>query len=315
MSISPTDHRDNGPRTGPYRGVHPIVPTAFHADGSFDEAGQRRLVDHLVATGVHGVAILGFLGEAHKLSSEERRSVIAAVTDQGAGRLKVLVGVRALGTAGAIEQALEARELGADAVFAAPIGVQNDAVLFDYYRDLAQGSGMPVMIHDYPESFGVSISSDLIVRLADQVPGIMGVKAEDPPVLTKLSAILAGAPRLVVHGGLGGVYFLEELQRGAAGIMTGFSFPEVLLDIYQRFTSGDAEGATRVFDHHATLLRYEFQPKLGLAFRKHVYRSKGIFESDFIRAPGTKLDDVSRREYEGIVTRVGLSMERVAGGA
>src|SRR5690606_22440886 len=202
-----------------------------------------------------------------------------------------LVGVRALGTAGAVEQALEAKELGADAVFAAPLGVQNDAVLFDYYRDLAELSGIPVMIHDYPDSFGVTISSSLVVRLANEVPGIMGVKAEDPPVLVKLSAILAGAPRLVVHGGLGGVYFLEELQRGAAGIMTGFSFPEVLLDIYQRFTAGDEAGATQVFDRFATLLRYEFQPKLGLAFRKHVYRSKGIFASDFIRSPGMALDE------------------------
>lgn len=303
---SPTSPAD--PRTGPWRGVHPIVPTAFHSGGSFDEASQRRLVDHLVATGAHGVAILGFLGEAHKLSSQERRHVIRAVTDHGAGRLKVLVGVRTLGTAGAIEQAAEAKELGADAVFAAPIGVQNDAVLFDYYRDLAQGSGIPVMIHDYPDSFGVTISSDLVIRLAREVPGIIGVKAEDPPVLVKLSAILAGAPHLAVHGGLGGVYFIEELQRGAAGIMTGFSFPEALLDIYQRFTSGDTAGATKTFDRYATLLRYEFQPKLGLAFRKHVYLRKGIFESDFIRSPGMKLDEVSRREYEALVARVGLSM-------
>src|SRR5690606_17771030 len=174
------EHTD--PRTGPYRGVHPIVPTAFASDGSFDEASQRRLIDHLVATGVHGVAILGFLGEAHKLSSAERRQVISAVVDQGAGRLRVLVGVRALGTAGAVEQALEAKDLGADAVFVAPIGVQNDAALFEHYRQVAQRSGMPVMIHDYPDSFGVTIGAGLIVKLANEVPGIMGVKAEDPPV-------------------------------------------------------------------------------------------------------------------------------------
>ena len=88
-----------------YRGVHPIVPTAFRDDGSFDPDSQRRLVDYLVQIGVHGVAILGFLGEAHKLTEPERHQVIETVMDQAAGRLKVLVGVRALGTAGAIAQA------------------------------------------------------------------------------------------------------------------------------------------------------------------------------------------------------------------
>lgn len=293
--------------TGPLQGVHPIVPTAFGANGSLDEASQRRLVDYLVATGVHGVAILGFLGEAHKLTSAERRQVIGAVTDQAAGRLQVLVGVRALGTAGTIEQAQEAAELGADAVFAAPIGVQSDAALYAHYRDLAAHAGLPVMIHDYPDSFGVRLSADLIVRLATEVPGIVGVKAEDPPVLVKLSAILAGAPHLAVHGGLGGVYFLEELQRGAAGIMTGFAFPEVLLDIYDRFTGGDEAGAAAVFDRHASLLRYEFQPSIGLAFRKHAYVRRGVFTSDHIRAPGARLDDVSRSEFEAVVARAGLT--------
>src|SRR5690625_4880489 len=148
-----------------YKGVHPIVPTAFRDDGSFDEASQRRLVDYLLDIGVQGVAILGFLGEAHKLSESERRQVIEAVADQAKGRLKLLVGVRALGTAGAVEQAVLARDLGADAVFAAPLSIQNDNALFDYYSDLAELSGIHVMIHDFPESFGTTLSPKLIIRL------------------------------------------------------------------------------------------------------------------------------------------------------
>lgn len=296
---------------GTYRGVHPIVPTAFRPDGSFDAESQRRLVDYMVDVGVHGVAILGFLGEAHKLAEHERRQVIETVMDQAAGRLKVMVGVRALGTAGAVVQAREAKELGADAVFAAPLTVQNDGALYAYYRDLAEQADIPVLIHDFPANFGTILSPELIVRLANDVPGIVGIKLEEPPVLVKTSQVLEGAPHIAVLGGLGGVYFLEELQRGAVGIMTGFAYPEVLLDIYTRFTAGDMEGAARVFDHYTPLLRYEFQPKIGLAFRKHVYWKRGIFESDFIRPPGPKLDDRSRSELEATITRVGLSLESV----
>src|SRR5690606_24287810 len=153
---------------------------------------------------------------------------------------------------------------------------------FDFYRSVADRSGVPVMIHDYPEHFGTTLSPQLIARLGNEVEGIVGIKLEEPPVLVKTSAVLDAAPQLAVLGGLGGVYFLEELQRGAVGIMTGFAYPEVLLEIWQRFTAGDHLGAAEVFDRHCPLLRYEFQPKIGLAFRKHVYKTRGIFASDFI---------------------------------
>lgn len=294
-----------------YRGIHPIVPTAFREDGSFDPDSQRRLVDYLVKIGVQGVAILGFLGEAHKLTEGERRDVIETVMDQAAGRLKVLVGVRALGTAGAIAQAREARELGADAVFAAPLTIQNDNALYTYYRELAEESGIDVLIHDFPENFTTILSPELIGRLANEVPGIVGIKLEEPPVLVKTSQVLKLAPQLAVLGGLGGVYFLEELQRGAVGIMTGFAYSEVLLEIWQLYTAGEHEAAARVFDHYCPLLRYEFQPKLGLPFRKHVFMKRGIFASDFSRSPGLKLDEQSRAELEATIRRVGLDLDPV----
>lgn len=293
-----------------YQGIHPIIPTAFKDDGSFDEASQRRLIDYMIETGVQGVAPLGFLGEAHKLSEPERRRVVEVIVDQAQGQLKVLVGVRALGTAGAVAQAREAKELGADAVFAAPLSIQNDDALYAYYRSVAEDSGIDVMIHDFPESFGTVLSPNLIARLANEVTGIVGIKLEEPPVLVKTSTVLAAAPQLAVLGGLGGVYFYEELQRGAVGIMTGFAYPEVLLEIWQLYTAGKHEQAAQMFDHYCPLLRYEFQPKLGLPFRKHVYKSKGIFESDYIRPPGLKLDPLSRQELEATIARVGLKLER-----
>ena len=291
------------------RGVYPILPTPFTDESQLDERSLRRLIDYMADIGVHGVAILGFMGEAHKLSGEERRGVIHIVTEQSGGRLQVMVGVRAFGTAGAVEQALEAKEYGADTVFVAPLDVQNDGVLFDFYREVAERSGIPVMVHDFPESFKTVLSPDLIARLGNEIPGVVGIKLEEPPVLIKLSRILDEAPEMAVFGGLGGEYYLEELQRGARGIMTGFAFPEVLLDIYRRYSSGDEEGATRVFDRYCPLIRYEFQPKIGLAYRKHVYKARGIFGSDFIRSPGLTLDERSKQEFERTIERVGLTLE------
>ena len=290
-------------------GVNPILPTPFTDGGALDVASLERLIDFQLEAGVDGVAILGFLGEAHKLAEAERRTVVQTVVARAAGKIPVWVGVRALGTAGAVEQARAAQELGASAVFVAPIAPQSDAALYQHYRAVAQAIEVPVILHDYPASFGISLSPELVARLANDgfAPYI---KLEDPPVLTKLSRIRELTEgRIGVFGGLGGEYFLEELQRGAVGIMTGFAFPEVLVRIYRQFRAGDVPGAARTFDHYMPLIRYEFQPKIGLAFRKHIYRRRGVFTSEFIRPPGMALDDVSRDELESIVTRVGLRLE------
>lgn len=290
-------------------GVNPILPTPFTDSGELDVASLERLIDAQLAAGVDGVAILGFLGEAHKLSEAERRAVVETVVARAGGRFPVWVGVRALGTAGAVEQARSAQALGAAAVFVAPIAPQSDAALYDHYRDVAQAIDVPVIVHDYPASFGITLSAELVARLSND--GLAPyIKLEDPPVLQKLSRLRDLTDgRIGVFGGLGGEYFLEELQRGAVGIMTGFAFPEVLVRIYRQFVSGDVGGATRTFDHYMPLIRYEFQPKIGLAFRKHVYRKRGVFASDHIRRPGLALDDESREEFEAIVARVGLRLE------
>lgn len=288
-------------------GVNPILPTPFLDSGEVDDTSLRKLIDFQLAARVHGFAILGFLGEAHKLSLTERRRVITSVVDQAAGAAPTWVGVRAFGAAGAIEQAREAEELGAKAVFVAPIAIQNDAALYDFFAEVASGVSVPVMIHDFPASFGTVLSPDLIARMAHEIPNVTSIKLEAPPVLIKLRALLELAPDAIeIFGGLGGEYFLEELQSGAKGIMTGFAFPEVLVAIYERFTAGDVDAAARTFDHYATLIRYEFQPNIGLAFRKHVYARRGIFASTRIRKPGLTLDDASRRELDDVIARVGL---------
>lgn len=290
------------------KGVYPILPTPFTDSGALDVESLRRLIDFQKEAQVSGVAILGFLGEAHKLADSERRTVVDTVIDQGQGQLQVWVGVRALGTMGAIEQAQTAEAQGASAVFVAPISIQNDEALYQHYKAVQAAISIPVIIHDFPASFGVEISAELVGRLGRD--GICPyIKLEEPPVGPKLSKIRELSNDTVgVFGGLGGVYFLEELERGALGIMTGFAFPEVLVRIYQLYVSGQHEAATHTFDHYAPLLRYEFQPKIGLAYRKYIYHRRGIFSSTFVRPPGMKLDDYTAAELERTVKRTGLHL-------
>ena len=290
------------------KGVYTICPTPFKADTSLDLDSIASLVDFQVKAGVTGLAVLGFLGEAHKLSNAERRSVVAAFVKESAGRVPVWVGVRALGIAGAIEQAKEAADLGAAAVFAAPLDNASDAVQFDYYKSVAAALQVPVIIHDFPDSFGTEITAEVIAKLGRE-GGVGMIKMEEPPVgqkITKIRDLSQGSMR--VFGGLGGVYFLEELQRGAVGTMTGFAYPEILVCIYAQFAAGDHAGAAATFDKYCPLIRYEFQPKIGLALRKYIYKQRGVIACDMIRSPGMRMDAVTAAELEATVKRVGLSL-------
>lgn len=291
-----------------YTGVHPIVPTPFLASGELDLASVERLVEHQVAAGVQGIAILGFMGEAHKLRSAERRSVIETAVAKAAGRIVVWVGIRAFGTAGAIEQVQEAEALGANAVFVAPIAPGAPAVIERHYREVAAATALPVAIHDYPSEFGITIPADLIARLAND--GVTPyLKAEDPPVLEKQRRILEQAPgRIGVFGGLGGQWVFEELVNGAAGVMTGLAFPEVLVDIVTRYQAGDEDGAAAVFDRVLPLIRYEFQPGIGVALRKHVFERRGVFSTTTVRPPSPPVDAATIEEFEAIARRVGLDV-------
>jgi 4-hydroxy-tetrahydrodipicolinate synthase len=293
-----------------FRGVHPILPTPFTADGAVDADSMSRLVAYEVTAGVHGVAVLGFMGEAHKLSNAERRAVLRASVEGAAGRVPVWVGIRGLGTAGCIEQVQEAENDGASAVFVAPVPPQNEASLERHFREVAESTSLPLAIHDFPESFGLTIPVGVIARLAasGHVPYI---KAEDPPVISKQRALLAATDgRIGIFGGLGGQWVFEELDAGAVGVMTGFAFSEVLIEVYDLMQAGDREAAGRVFDRMLPLARFEFQPGIGVALRKHVYHRRGIIATSVVRHPTTPVDASVLADFEAVAARVGLSIDQ-----
>lgn len=289
-------------------GVHYILLTPFTEDGKIDEKSLRKIVDFQMRAKVHGLAILGFMGEVHKLTESERANVIQIVANQVNGKIPISVGVRAFSTDAAIFQAREAQDLGASSVFVAPLNIQDDEILFEYYKRTAAALNIPVIIHDYPIAFTTVLSPALITRLCQEA-NIDILKLEDYPSGIKLSRIKKMTNgKMKILGGIGGLYYLEELQRGAEGIMTGFAYVEVLVKIYEKFVNGDIQGAEKTFDHYMPLIRYDMQFKVGMAIRKYIYYRRGIIASNTVRHPGSTLDEYTQKELERVVERVGLSI-------
>jgi 4-hydroxy-tetrahydrodipicolinate synthase len=291
-------------------GVYNITPTPFHEDGSLDLASLRRLTAFTRGKGVNGMTILGVLGEADKLTESERDRVIATAVEAAGPDFPVCVGTTHAGTDGCVAYSRRAQELGASAVMVAPprLARANDAALERHYLAVADAIDLPVVVQDFPPAVGgILMSVDLIARIGAASPRLRYLKLEDEPSPMKVSQVRAAAPDMVVLGGLGGLMFLEELRHGAHGTMTGFGYPEILVDIYRRFSSGDEDGATAVFYKYVPLIRFENQPRINLAIRKHIYHRRGAMASSRARAPYAPVDAETLADLDDILRRLDLA--------
>ena len=283
-----------------FSGVYTIMPTPFTNEGKLDTASLERLTRFLIKQGVDGLVVLGVMGEAPKLSQKEQDEVIR-ITVAAANNKPVFAGSGADGTDLAIEKSLNALSLGAAGLLVAPPPVQNDAVIFEYYRRINEAIDKPIILHDYPVATGIKMSPGLVAKLYAELSNVKVIKLEETPSIPKITAIRKLDCDISIVGGLGGMFFYEELERGADGMMTGFSYPEILVAIYKAYSSGHKKEAARIFYDACPLLRYEFQPVIGLALRKEIYRQRGAIDSALVRHPGTQIDEHLKQELADIL--------------
>lgn len=290
------------------QGVWAIMATPFDEGGRLDLDSLRSLVDFQVQAGVDGLTILGVMGEAHKLTDAERVQVVRTTIDAARGRVPVAVGVSHTGTDVAVQLAREAEAAGAASVMAAaPTNLANLDAVAEYYRRVAAAVKIPVIVQDEPNATKVLLPASFLVRVCEELPGARTIKLEDPPTPAKLSQIRNLTKLdLDIFGGLGGTFFLEELNRGACGTMTGFAFPEILVAIHRHFVTGRREQARDVFYRYLPYIRFEGQALLGLAIRKEVLRLRGAIACSAIRHPGMKLDPGTREELLSMLDHLEL---------
>ena len=176
-----------------------------------------------------------------------------------------------------------------------------------HYLAVAEAIEIPVVVQDFPPSVGgILMSVEVIARIGAASPRCRYLKLEDEPSPMKVSQVRAANPDIRVLGGLGGMMFLEELRHGAHGTMTGFGYPEILVDIYTRYTAGDIDGATGVFYKYLPLIRFENQPRINLAIRKHIYHRRGAIATPRARAPFAPVDAETLADLDDILRRLDL---------
>lgn len=288
-------------------GVFTIAVTPFTDTGALDDSSLDRVTDFYLEKGATGLTILGMMGEAGKLSASESITVARRVTARTS--VPVVVGVSAAGLAPMKALAEEAMAAGAAGVMVAPPHtLQTDAQILGYYRNVAASLGeIPFVLQDFPLSTGVQIDPAVILRIVEDCPTCVMLKHEDWPGLDKISALRAasdaGARRISILCGNGGLYLPEEMARGADGAMTGFSYPEMMAQVVAAHQAGDPDRAADLFDAYLPLARYELQPGLGLAIRKHILAWRGAIASGTVRAPGPRLNAQTVAEIDRLIAR------------
>jgi 4-hydroxy-tetrahydrodipicolinate synthase len=291
-------------------GVFPIAPTPFHADGRIDWRSIDRMADFYNGIGANGLTILGVLGEAPKLDAKESLSVVRRICARM--KVPVIVGVSAPGFAPMRSLARASVDLGAAGVMIAPPNtLRTDEQIVNYYRQasLAIGEDVAFVIQDYPLTFAVQMTPQVIARIVRDNPACVMLKHEDWPGLEKISALRGfereqNMRRISILCGNGGLFLDFELERGADGANTGYAFPDMLIDVVRMQALGERDQAHDLFDAHLPLLRYEQQPGVGLAVRKYVLMKRGILANDAQRGPASPLSAAARAETDYLLSRV-----------
>lgn len=251
-----------------FEGIIPAVTTPF-TDGEVDAAALAGNVRAVLDAGVHGIVGTGTMGEAGSMSSPERRAVIAAIAAEVDGAVPVIAGVSSGTAAASIAYARDAAEAGAVAIMCLPpLGYRADLQeLIAFYRAVAAGSGLPVMLYNNPEASGVDLDAASVAAIAAAVPGVVAVK-ECSGDVRRIPALLAAAPQLEVLVG-GDDWALEGFCAGATGWVSGVAVvaPRDCIALYEHCRAGDLVSARELYQRLLPLSRFDMTPKLVQYFK------------------------------------------------
>ncbi|NMM43668.1 dihydrodipicolinate synthase family protein [Rhodospirillaceae bacterium KN72] len=284
-------------------GILPVAPTPFHEDGRVDEDGMRRVLDCMIDQGVDAICILANYSEQFLLSDDERALLMRISLEHVAGRVPVIVTISHFSTDIVVARAKAAQAMGAAMVmmmppyhgsglFPAPQGI------FEHFEAVNRAISIPIMVQDAPLS-GVTLSVDLLARLARDLANVSYFKIECPFAADKLAALIdvAGAHIDGPFDGEEAVTLLADLDAGATGSMTSAMFPDKIRPIITHYRTGDIDAALTQWQLCLPLINHENR-QCGLRAAKVVMKEGGVIRSDAVRHP---LKPMSQRTRERLL--------------
>jgi 4-hydroxy-tetrahydrodipicolinate synthase len=286
-----------------WTGVFPAATTQFDSALELDLPATQKVQAALLRDGVHGLVLIGTVGEGNSLSAGEKRQVVRAAVEVSEGRVPVIAGVSEFTTASAVAFVREAERLGASGFMVLPgmVYVPTAAELEHHFRTVAAATSLPIMLYNNPPSYRVNIELPTLARLAE-VPNIVAIKesAPDPRRFTDL--VNACGERFVLFAGLDDVVF-EAVTLGARGWVSGLTnvFPTESLALFAALQAGDLERARRIYRWFMPLLHLDAEHDLVQSIKlAEQLLGRG---SERVRPPRLPLAGARRSEVTALVER------------
>ena len=286
-----------------WQGVFPAATTQFTPQEGLDLEATTAHLDMLIRAGVHGLVMLGTVGENCSLTAEEKRTVVKAAVETAAGRVPVIAGVAETTTGLACRYAEDVEELGADGLMVLPAMVyRSDArETMAHYRAVARASALPVMCYNNPVVYGVDITPEMFAELADE-PMLVAIKesSDDPRRFTDI--VNACGERYVLFCGVDDLV-MESVMLGAVGTVAGLvnAFPQETLRLWKLATEGRYAEALDLYRWFTPVLHLDCHPKL-VQYIKLAQAMCGHGTED-CRAPRLTLEGEERKRITGLIQR------------
>lgn len=284
-----------------WHGVFPAVVTQFHNDQTLDLAGTGKHLGALLDAGVHGIIMLGTVGENCSLEYREKLDVLRATVERVAGRVPVLTGVAECSTALACRFAADARKLGVDGLMVLPAMVykSDPRETLTHFRAVAKATDLPIMCYNNPVSYGVDITPAMFTELADE-PRFVAVKESSENVRRITDLINVCGNRYLLFCGVDDLV-LESVVLGVVGWVSGLvnAFPAENRLLWDLAMAGRYDEAVKVYRWYTPLLHLDTHLKL-VQYIKLATVETGL-GSEMVRAPRLPLVG---REREEILTLI-----------
>jgi len=298
-----------------WAGVFPAATTQFAPGLSIDIAETQRVQDALIRDGVHGLIIMGTVGENNSLEPAKKRDVLRAAVEAVGKRVPVIAGVAELDTKRAIAFARDAEKLGADGLMLLPamVYVPEEAELVAHFRAVAQATSLPIMLYNNPPAYRVSVSVEAMKRLSDQA-NIVCLKESAPDTRRFTDLYNALGDRYVLFAGLDDVA-LEGLLLGARGWVSGLTnaFPKESIALYEAAIAGDLATARAIYRWFMPLLHLDAEHDLVQSIKlAEQVMGRG---SERVRPPRYPLTGARREQVIKMVEHAAATRPRLKGAA
>ncbi len=291
-----------------WRGVFPAVCTQFHSDQSLNIPGTLAHVDVMLEAGIHGLVMMGSVGENTTLEPTEKTELLKATIAHVNKRVPILTGVAEYTTAGACRWAADAAKLGADGLMVLPPMVYktDDRETIAHFRSVAKASDLPIMVYNNPPAYKVDITPQMFVEMADE-PKFACIKesSDNPRRITDI--INLTKDRYVLFAGVDDL-FLECLMLGAVGWVSGLvnAFPHENKLIWDLTAAGKWKEALDVYRWYTPLLHLDTHVKL-VQYIKLASAECG-YGTELCRSPrlpivGKEREDVLAIIHQAIATK------------